>query len=350
MSSLKNFPERLKAARKMNGFSLQNLANQLEVPLSKQSLSKYEAGQSVPDISSILDIGKALKVPQEYFYRTNSIELGNLSFRKLSKLSVKDQDIVVYRTRDFLERYLELEDILGIDSHFVNPVLRYPIQSLKDLEPIAERLRKDWNLGEDPLSNVIELLEDLKIKVFEIDADPAFSGMSTWVENKLPVIVLNNNKEIPADRKRFTALHELGHLVLNLQHLSEKEQENYCHAFAGAMLIPMAKMIEELGGFRQRIFINELYSLKRQYGISIQALMYRAKSLNLISESHYKTFFILFSKAGNRKEDKFPYNGLEASNRFKQLLLRAVAEEFISTSKGAVLNNQKLSAFRLELF
>lgn len=172
--SLKNFPERLKAARKMNGFSLQYLADKLDRKISKQALNKYEAGQSVPEVSMFSDLSKALNVPQDYFFRSNKIELDNLSFRKLSKLSVKEQDIVTHRTIDFLERYLELEDILGIGSHFVNPVKNWIVNSIADIESIAERLRSEWNLGEDPLYNVIELLEDLKIKVFEIEADPSF--------------------------------------------------------------------------------------------------------------------------------------------------------------------------------
>ncbi len=107
--------------------------------------------------------------------------------------------------------------------------------------------------------------------------------------------------------------------------------------------------MDELGGHRQNIFMNELFALKKQYGISIQAIIYRAKDLGLVTESYYKFFMIRFSKAGYRKAEPVAYVGFEGSNRFKQLLLRAVAEEFISTSKGAVLNNQKLTAFRAEL-
>jgi Zn-dependent peptidase ImmA (M78 family)/DNA-binding XRE family transcriptional regulator len=347
--TLKNFPERLKAARKMNGLSLQDLSDKLNNQISKQALSKYEAGQSVPDQKLLLEIAKVLGETQDYFTGSNAVELGSLTFRKLSKLSAKDQDIVVYQTKDFLERYLELEDILGIDSHFVNPVKNWPISNLQDVEKVAERVRNEWNLGEDPLFNVIELLEDLKIKVFEIEVDDAFSGMSTWVDSKLPVIVLNKSQTIPLDRKRFTALHELGHIILDLEQFSEKEQEKFCNFFASAMLIPKSKLIDELGGFRRNIFMNELVALKQQYGISIQALIYRSKELGLVSESYFKFFMMKFSQSGYRKGEPWTYDGVEESKRFMQLIFRAVAEEFISTSKGAVLSKKKLSAFREEL-
>lgn len=347
--TLRNFPERLKVARKMNGLSLQDLSDKLKSSVSKQALSKYESGKSIPDSNVLLDISKVLGLTQDYFTRSNEVTLGNLSFRKLAKLSARAQDMVVYQTKDFLERYLELEDILGINSQFINPVKDWSVKSMGDIEKIAEHVRKEWNLGEGPLFNTIELLEDLKIKVFEIDVDDAFSGMSTWLNNNIPVIVLNRHKLISLDRKRFTALHELGHILLRLDHFSEKEQEQYCNAFASAMLIPKSKLVEGLGGVRKNIFMKELVALKQQYGISIQALIYRAKATGLISDSCYKFFMVKFSQLGYRKAEPWPYEGFEESNRFKQLIFRAVAEEFISTSKGAVLCRKKLSAFRQEL-
>ncbi len=58
----------------------------------------------------------------DYFFRSNYVELGNLTFRKLTKvICERAGNSITHKTNDFLERYLELEDILGIDSHFVNP-------------------------------------------------------------------------------------------------------------------------------------------------------------------------------------------------------------------------------------
>ena len=56
----------------------------------------------------------------------------------------------------------------------------------------------------------------------------------------------------------------------------------------------------------------------------------------MINYNRYKT-----------KEKEFGvYNGKELPIRFLQLLIRAVAEEIISTTKAATLNNQKLGDFR----
>ncbi|WP_245189514.1 ImmA/IrrE family metallo-endopeptidase [Lunatimonas salinarum] len=88
--------------------------------------------------------------------------------------------------------------------------------------------------------------------------------------------------------------------------------------------------------------------MKQQYGISMQALVYRAKDLGLISENYLKQFYIVFTQLGYRSSEPVAYEGVEHSNRFSQLLFRALAEEFISISKAAALKNQKLAEFRKE--
>ena len=343
---MEHFPERLKSARKMRGYSLRGLAEAMEDSLSKQSLQKYEAGKMKPDNKTLIKLCEVLQLPQDYFTRETKVNFDKISFRKLDKLPKRTQYKIEEQTRDFLERYLELEELMGQKPDFVNPIKNLPIQNKSAIEEAASKIRKEWELGEDPLYNVLGLLEEQNIKILEVDEDVSFSGMSTNVDERIPVIVLNRNKNIPHDRLRFTALHELGHLVLNIQHYPEKEQERLCHAFAGAMLIPKGKMFEELGKHRHRIFMKELMFIKDNYGISMQALTHRAKDLEIISQHYHKYFMIRFNQKGYRREEPYGYKGAEHSHRFLQLIIRGIAEEIISTSKGASLYNGKLFSFR----
>lgn len=344
---MRNFSERLKSARVMKGYSLQDLADALDNRVSKQALNKYEQGLMKPDSEVLMLICNALEVRPDYFTRETSITLENVEFRKLKKLSAKESARIKEKTIDILERYFELEDILGIDEQFVNPIKDIEINSYEDVEKAAEKMRQAWELGEDPLYNIIELLEDNNIKVIEIEAGDEFVGLATWQGIKNPVVVVNAN--LKADRKRFTVLHELGHILMKVNDLPEKEREFYCHSFAGAMLIPKNALIKELGNSRTQIYLNELVYLKEQFGASIQAIMFRAKHLGIVSESFHKNFMIYFSMKKYKKNEPGSYKGQEKSNRFKQLIFRAVAEEIISTSKAAALDNKKLSEFRDEL-
>lgn len=344
------FAERLKSARLMNGLSLQGLADKIDNRITKQSLSKYELGQVIPDSEMIGILSEALGVRPDYFFSNQVLEFGTIEFRKLESYPAKERTRIVEIAKDELGRYLELEQILGIETRFNNPIGNLPIRTQENIELAAETLRKEWGLGTGPLSNVIELLEDHHVKVLEIESSEEFDGFSTWVNGKnIPLIVLNKAKLNGApDRKRFTALHELGHLLLDVNHLPEKEKEKYCHAFATAMLIPEERLRIELGGKRSKLSFHELAAIKQQYGISMQALVYRAKDLSLISDNYFRQFYTIFSQLGYRKNEPIAYEGAEHSNRFSQLLFRALAENFISISKAASLKNQKLAEFRKE--
>jgi Zn-dependent peptidase ImmA (M78 family)/DNA-binding XRE family transcriptional regulator len=342
-----NFAERLKNARKMSGFSMQQLADKMNNVITKQAIGKYELGQMKPDNQVLLLLCTVLGVRPDYFMRENNIELENVEFRKMKKLPVKDIEAIKQKTIDFLERYFELEGLLGISTYFEQHLKTILIRSEEDIEQAAIILREKWKLGMDAIPNILKILEDQEIKVFEIEADESFVGMSTFVKN-IPVIVLNKNLNNKLDRKRFTAIHELAHLILNIpEDISEKEKEKICHQFAGAFIIPKEVFIREFGKFRSAVYIKELIIMKEHFGLSIQGIMARAKFLGLITEQTYTSFNIHFSSLGYRKNEPGKYEcSSETSHRFHQLIYRALAEEIISIGKAAALNNQKISDFR----
>jgi len=346
---MNQFAERLKSARVMAGLSLQDLADKLENRVSRQSIHKYEKGDFMPDSEMIGHLCDALGVRPDYFFRKEVVELEEIEFRKLTRFPSKSKSSLIEKTKDILARYLELEEILNIETKFSINFRHEPIRTKEQVEEFVTELRDQLKLGLDPIFNLVELLEDNHIKVVEIPSEDSFDGLSAWANNKqVPVIVLNSSKLKSLDRKRFTALHELGHLVLNLEGLTDKEKEKYCHYFAAAMLLPKDTLLKEVGRNRNKVLIPELGAIKKQYGISIQAIAYRMKDLEIISESYFKQFMFFISQMGYKTEEpiEFDYKGQEESYRFNQLLLRALAEEHISMSKAAALSNVKLAEFR----
>jgi len=341
------FAERFKSARVLNGMSLQDLADRLDNKITRQALHKYEKGEVIPDSKMVSLLSKALHVRPDFFFRDTVVELGEIEFRKLKKLPAKEEYRIIEGVKDILSRYLELEEILSIKNAFTNPVKHTAtINSVEDIEQAAAEVRKAWKLGAAPIANCIELLEDNHIKVVEIAAGDSYDGMQTWVNKTIPVIAINKGKIKSPDRKRFTVLHELAHLVLPLANLADSVKEKYCHQFAAAMLLPKEVLIEELGKSRTKVMIPELGALKKQYGISMQAVVMRAKDLNILSDLYCKQFFFMVKQMGWKVNEPIEYIGEEQSGRFEQLLFRALAEELISMSKAAALSNQSLAEFR----
>lgn len=344
------FAERFKSARIMSGLSLRNLADKIGKKISRQALHRYEKGETYPDSEMMALLCEALGVRPEFFTRESIIELGQIEFRKITYLPDKEQNRVIEITKEFLTRYLELEELLGIQKTFINPLQSNEnVTSFNKVEEYAHFLRKEWELGVDPIANVVELLENYNIKVVEINAENEFDGLQTWVNGRnIPVIVLNIGRLKSSDRKRFTALHELGHLLLPLINIDEKMAEKYCHRFAGAMLLPKESAIRELGENRSKISLQELGMIKQKYGISIQAIIYRAKDLGIITDRYCSQLFFMINQMGWKVQEPFEYEGKESSNRFNQLLFRALSEEIISVTKAASLKNQKLADFRTQ--
>jgi len=329
----------------MNGLSLQELSDKLNGSLSKQALNRLETGDQTPDSEILSGLCAALNVTLDYFFKDAGVVLDNVEFRKLKKLPVKEQERVVSTTREYLERYLELENLLGITDNASFALRSYIIKDLSDINGAIKQMREILKVGDDPIYNCVELLEEHNIKVYRVKADPSFSGMSTIINNQVAVIVFNDHPDIPLVRKRFTVFHELAHLYLSLDGFDEKQAEKFCDAFAGGMLLPDEKLISYFGGKRTTVFTRELEFIKKNYGIALSAIMYRAKVLGLISESYMKYFMIRYNQ-NLKKTEKNGYNGQEESTRFMQLLIRAIAQEVISTTKAAALNNMSLGDFR----
>ena len=340
------FGKRLKSARTLAALSQDQLVEKMGNIVSKNAISKYEKGRMMPDSTILMALSKALNVKPDYFFRPFTVEIENIEFRKKQKLSVKNVNAIKQTVSDFVERYMEVEQFLNIASVFDNPIKNIAISDIRDIEKAALKVRNKWKLGLNALPNVIDLLEDNEVKVIEIDAPDEFDGFSGWADGKIPIIVINKNYNV--ERKRLTALHELGHLILNLDSaVSYREKEKFCFRFAGAMLIPKSTFKFEIGSVRSHFSVPELVAVKETYGISLQAIMARAKDLEIINESQ----FIAFRKwiSHNRTEEGLgDYKGTERTFRFKQLIYRAAAEEVISLSKAANLSNQKLAEFRKE--
>jgi Zn-dependent peptidase ImmA (M78 family) len=114
------------------------------------------------------------------------------------------------------------------------------------------------------------------------------------------------------------------------------------------MLLPEKTLKAELGNHRNKLSMNELGNIKKQYGISMQAIAMRAKDCSITNEHYTKQFFFMFKQMNWRVDEPFDYEGVEKSNRFEQLLFRALIEEQVSISKAASLTNKSVAEFKKE--
>ena len=333
--------ERLKVARHTAALSQRALAGAAGV--SAMAISKYERGLDIPSSAVLLRLAKALGVKTEYFVRPITVTLTTApSYRRRASLPRKQEKAILGETQEWLERYLEVESIFEESPHLNLPAdFPHPVFALDEVEQIALDLRQAWHLGQDPIENLMEVVEDQGIKVGLVNGHKDFDALTLWVNDEVPVIVVK--RDVPGDRQRFNLAHELGHLALASTESVDLEKAAY--RFAGAFLVPKTVARFELGYQRRALNPFELHLLKHKYGMSMQAWIYRAKDLDILSESTATQLFRRFRRQGwYRKEPGDPIPQ-EEPGRMKRLIIRALAEDLISESRAEELLGMPLEQF-----
>lgn len=350
-----NFAKRFTNARKMAGLSLQGLADRLDNVISKQSLNKYEQGKMKPDSRLIIAIAEALNMPVDYFYNepTVAVEFSNIDYRRYSsKLSKTEIESVEERSKEAFERYFELENILNLNepaSYFSYP---HPITSVEEAAAAANALREQWNLGYDPIPDVVEMLEDKGYKVFAIDAPDGFDGLKADTVGQKVIILRKSRHDEDIVRKRFTALHELAHHALIFpEDIDGKTEEKLCHAFASAVLYPAEMALREMQHNRFHFYQNELILIKERWGISFTAIFYRAFQLGIISEQVLAKLNAGYRKRKLHLPGKEPgrFMSKEKPVRFERLVYLALSQELITLNEAAYFLGTSVWRFREQM-
>lgn len=335
--------ERIKSARLRAGLNLRELADMVGV--SAQAISKYERGLDVPGSKVLIQLARALHVRVEYILRPLNVSLSQPSYRShRSKLRVHDQDVITAQVQDWLERYLSAEELVSGQMEFHLPAIQRRVESFDDIEKVALELRVSWELGLDPITNLIEMLESKGIKVGVVEGADHFEALTLMANETIPVIVVKDG--VPGDRQRLSMAHELGHLVLEMpDSWEEKEIEKAAYRFAGAFLAPAPSALRELGSKRQRLDLYELHLLKHKYGMSMQAWIHRAQDLGIISGSAARQMYAMFVARGWKQKEPSDAYPTEKTERFERLIMRAIAEDIIAVTRAEELLGKSLLEF-----
>ncbi len=334
---------RLKRARESKGLSLRELEARINEHVSAQAIGKYERDEMMPSSTTLLAIARALDVTPEYLLSTQEIELIGVDFRKDPHASSKEERAVTSVVLDQVERYLELEELMPDTSNAwqLSNKPEYLINRIEDAEQAAEALRKEWELGIDPIQSMAELLEEKGVKVIALDLPEKVSGSKAHVsrpqKDDVPVIVVNKGHN--GERQRFTMAHELAHLVLRFTELNEIDQEKAADRFAGAFLMAKEMMVRLIGQHRTAISLGELVELKKVFKVSIACLVVRCSQLNVINKANYGRLFGQIKSLGwNSQGSSEPgILDVEVPQRMERMCLRAVAEGAISMPRAAEL-------------
>lgn len=297
-------PERLRLARLMAGLRKNQLAQTCGV--SPSAITQYELGKARPRPAMVAQLALALGVPAGYLARDGRprprIDTSPAFFRSLTRTRQLDRD----RAEAQVTAVWDLLEAIRMDVDIPEPHLpELPVaegSSREEVERVAADVRQAWGI-QGALPSVLALVEArggvgarLPSAVASVDA------FSKVVEGR-PIIVLWSGKDNV--RSRFDAAHELGHLVMHVDpEAGNATLEQQANAFASALLMPRELVEAHLprSAPRARDW-DDLFALKQRLGVSVAALIYRARTLGVMSEASHRRAVIAMSERGWRNSE-----------------------------------------------
>ncbi|MFI6783756.1 XRE family transcriptional regulator [Micromonospora sp. NPDC050276] len=309
-------PHALGLARRWRRMRKNELARQIGVTAA--AVSQYELGQARPSAAVLARLALALMMPVEFFAAgiPAPTSAGRAHFRSLRTTSQAERDQaeafgeVAWRVVEVLSRQLRL------------PELRLPQLDLpeparaEDIRAAAAAGRREFGLDDGPVPHTVRLLEAHGVIVLSLpDASERVDAFSHWYGQR-PFVFLNPGKNDRA-RSRMDTAHELGHLLLH--HDAEPGSqilEREATAFASEFLAPSPALAAELP---TRLDFDRLHELKRRWGISLKALVYRGHDLGVYRDHTYRRGMTLLAQWGH------PEPGDLGPREQPSLLGRAVA-------------------------
>jgi Zn-dependent peptidase ImmA (M78 family)/DNA-binding XRE family transcriptional regulator len=328
--------QRLRQIRLARGLSLDRLAAAMGGIITKQALSKYENGKAKPTAIVLAKLAEALRVKALDLWAEPKVRVELIGYRRGSALLKSEQARIESLVSRALEERTRVQELTEPSDLAELPVRLFPVRALEDAEQAADELRAKWKLGVDPIAEVVAILEDHHVHVLAIDAGEKFDGISAvaYEESRPVAAAVVTRAEIPGERERLNLAHELGHLVLQVA--DQVDEDKVAFRFAGAFLAPATTLRWRVGDRRAFISPEELLLLKRFFGMSVQALLYRCRDLGIISDSYYRRWCIDINRLGwkRREPGELP---MERPQWLRQHVLRAVAEGLLAPDEGEQL-------------
>ena len=106
------------------------------------------------------------------------------------------------------------------------------------------------------------------------------------IRDDRPFAFLNTDRS--AERQRFDAAHELGHLLLHAgaPRVHGRDREAEANRFAAAFLMPRRAVLAQ--GLREAT-LDRVLAAKRHWTVSAMAMTHRLHELRLLSDWNYRT-------------------------------------------------------------
>ncbi|MFC4913743.1 XRE family transcriptional regulator [Actinomadura gamaensis] len=292
--------ERLTLARRLRGLRKNQLAQ--AVGTTPATIGQYEAGVHRPSGRSLSRLAIALGVPVDFFRAGRGpVSPDAAHFRSLRSTTQVERDQALAYGRLAADLVATLAEVVefpaaALPEHPVSP------DEIAGPGPVAAaREARAAMLGSPgPVAHVVRLLE--RHGVIVLVMPPSSERVDAFGIGAHPhPMVLFNPAKGDYWRNRFDAAHELGHLVMHADaEPGSKIVEDQAHRFAAEFLMPADDIAGALPAVPDW---DRLAALKAEWGVSMAALLYRARTLGVMPEQVYREAMATMSRHGWRRTE-----------------------------------------------
>ncbi|MEV0287949.1 XRE family transcriptional regulator [Kribbella sp. NPDC050820] len=287
---------RLTQARRLAGLTKKAVADQLGV--SPVAVGQWEAGTHPPRPDHIVGLAEALDVPAAFLAAGRPyarLEASSAHFRSLRRTPAIQRAKAIAFTEQVweltyaLEKRIQLPPV-DLPGFSAGEIATDAMPS--DPARAAQELRRRWDLGTGRIPQLVRTMEHHGLIVTLAPfAGAATATVDAFSTSHLPrpMVALTPDRADDVYRHRFTAAHELGHLVLHGDTVpGDTQQEKEADQFAAELLTPAAVITPLLPA---RMDFKALDRLSKEWGVAVESLVYRCREVGKISEPAYRRAF-----------------------------------------------------------
>lgn len=344
--------------RKSLGLSQEQLAEQAGV--TRQSINNYENAKTLPDSKILSALASVLSITLDDLLRSQGEGLPNFRFR--AHVSFDKNAQFASQVLRMLQTYKALEEAVGYPTYTPESTPCHCVSgNKKRIQAIAAQFRHRLGLGDAPIVNLFQSVEEIGLKVIRQSIPiKGFFGLSACSEVSGAFILVNTHN-ITTERQLFTLAHEIGHLIFHRVEYQdtlveegtkeeEKAREQVANYFAGHLLVPQAEF--------ERIYTQtkNIVELKRHFRVSYLVILNRLAEMEIIDFSKEKAKICAIYKKQhdgaslkNSMElppalaaDEYPEN-----ERYECLIWQSLKLAKISEMKAAELLNLTVEKLRV---
>ncbi len=351
---------RIREERERCGLRQEDVAKHMDWNTSRHSIvTEIEAGKREVKAWELYKLAQLFQIKTEDFFKDVAQTSPLVLWRE------KPKENAILKERQFLQRcqdYNFLEEILGkklpVPRAFPRYTLDFSSSDKKWAGDIADNLRKELSLGDFPVNVLAKTLEEhygVRFLLLTLGKGDKDGSAACTVDHFGPAILLNSDE--CTTRQTFSIAHELFHMItwdkalfekILLDHNLYKKNEQLANAFAASLLLPEDGLRQQMRHLNEEDSIQyaTILAIAREYGVSVQTLLYRLEFLKLVDQKFVEKSLAdpLLQSLNREKGRKSSGDQTTIGDRFVRIAYLAYQFGKISRSRFARLMNCSLTS------